>query len=324
MKTINIIVPCYNEENNLEMLIAKLDEVLVLPGYSFNYLFVDDGSADGTYALLEEKSRSRKNIRVLKLSRNFGSHIGISAGIENSMDVDAIILLPADLQEPPELIPELLKKWEEGNEVIWTIRETRAQSGLSKLLSLAFYKLFVSGSNLRNYPKEGPSAYFLLDKKVVKEWRKFGENNRMIIGMIAWMGFKQTKVNYKQNLRLSGKSSWGFMKRVKIAIDSFVSFSFAPIRFISYLGIIISLIGFLYSFSLIVNKVFFGIGITGWTSIMVIVLFLGGIQLITLGVIGEYVWRGVDESRRRPLYLVSEKINFSPDDNQIHKEKEIN
>jgi polyisoprenyl-phosphate glycosyltransferase len=310
MKKINIVIPCYNEENNIEKLLSKLDEVTTIPGYLFNYLFVDDGSEDGTFAHLEKISHLRKNIKVLKLSRNFGSHIGISAGIENSQDADAIILLPADLQEPPELIPELIKKWEEGNEVVWTIRESRAQSSLSKLFSHLFYKLFVSSSNLRNYPKEGPSAFFLLDKKVVREWGKFGENNRMIIGLIAWMGFRQTKVFYKQNKRTSGKSSWGFMKLVKIAIDSFVSFSFAPIRLISYLGIIISLVGFLYSLVLIFNKIFYGTGPTGWTSIMVIMLFLGGIQLITLGVIGEYIWRGVDESRHRPLYLISEKINF--------------
>jgi dolichol-phosphate mannosyltransferase len=318
MKTINIIVPCYNEEKNLERLLLKLNEVLKLPGYKFNYLFVDDGSTDGTFEYLKERSRSKKNIRVLSLSRNFGSHIGISAGIENSTDVDAIILLPADLQEPPELIPELLKKWEEGNEVVWTIRESRAQSPLSKLFSLAFYNIFVGGSNLRNYPKEGPSAYFLLDKKVVREWKKFGESNRMIIGLIAWMGFRQTKLFYKQNERYLGKSSWGFMKLVKIAIDSFVSFSFAPIRFISYIGLLISFLSFLYATILIFNKVFLGIGPTGWTTIMVVVLFLGGIQLITLGILGEYIWRGVDESRRRPLYLVSERINFEDSKEKIN------
>lgn len=315
MKTVNIIIPCYNEKDNLDLLFKKLDEVLIIPGYHFNYLFVDDGSSDGTFDYLKKKANSRKTVRVLRLSRNFGSHIGISAGIENSVDVDAIVLIPADLQEPPELIPDLLRKWEEGIEVVWTIREKRAQSFVSKLFSRIFYKLFINGSNLRNYPREGPSAFFLLDHKVVKEWRKFGESNRMIIGLIAWMGFKQTKVYYRQNERISGKSSWGFMKLVKIAVDSFVSFSFAPIRFISYIGIIVSLIGFLYAMVLIFNKIFFGIGPTGWTSIMIIMLFLGGIQLITLGIIGEYVWRGVEESRKRPLYLISEKLNFDDIDN---------
>jgi polyisoprenyl-phosphate glycosyltransferase len=311
MKIINIIVPCYNEEKNLERLLLNLDEVLTIPGHKFNYLFVDDGSSDDTFGYLAEISLGRKNLRVLKLSRNFGSHIAISAGIEHSMDADAVIVLPADLQEPPELIPELLLKWEEGNEVVWTIREKRAQSAIGKLFSSAFYKLFIKGSNLINYPKEGPSGFFLLDKKVCKQWVKFKESNRMIIGLIVWMGFNQSKIYYKQDERFAGKSSWSYMKLIKIAIDSFVSFSYAPIRFISYLGISISLIGFVYAITLIINKIFFGIGPTGWTSIMVVVLFLGGIQLITLGLLGEYIWRGVDESRQRPVYLISEKINFN-------------
>ncbi|MBN2274517.1 MAG: glycosyltransferase family 2 protein [Bacteroidales bacterium] len=310
MKTVNIIIPCYNEENNLGILFKRLDEVLRIPEYQFNYLFVDDGSSDGTFSFLKKTAQSRKNVKVLRLSRNFGSHIGISAGIENSFEADAIVLLPADLQEPPELIPELLKKWEDGAEVVWTIREKRAQSFVGKLFSRLFYKIFISGSNLRNYPKEGPSAFFLLDHKVIREWQRFGESNRMIIGLIVWMGFRQEKVYYTQNQRISGKSSWGFMKLLKVAIDSFVSFSFAPIRFISYIGIIVSLVGFIYAMVLIFNKIFFGTGPTGWTSIMVIMLFLGGIQLITLGIIGEYVWRGVDESRKRPLYLISDKLNF--------------
>jgi dolichol-phosphate mannosyltransferase len=311
MKTVNIVIPCYNEEKSLYKLIPRLDEVLTPLKYNFIYLFVDDGSSDETFSFLEESAKTRKNIKVLKLSRNFGSHISISAGIENSTDADAVILLPADLQEPPELISQMLQKWEEGNEVVWSIRESRAQSFLGKLFSMTFYKLFIKSSNLKNYPKEGPSAYFLLDSKVVKEWSRFGENNRVVIGLIAWMGFTQTKVYYQQSKRIAGKSSWGFMKLVKMAIDSFVSFSFAPIRFISYLGIIISMAGFIYSLVLIFNKIIHGVGPEGWTSIMVVILFIGGIQLITLGVIGEYIWRGVDESRKRPLYLVSKRINFN-------------
>jgi glycosyltransferase involved in cell wall biosynthesis len=310
MKSINIIVPCFNEVNGIDVLIHVLEEVTAKIAFHFNYLFVDDGSSDDTFEHLAKISKGKKNVRVLKLSRNFGSHVAITAGIENSADADAIIVLPADLQEPPELIHELLKKWQEGNEVIWTIREKRAQSSLGKLFSLTFYKLFVSGSGLKNYPKEGPSAFFLLDKKVCKQWSRFKESNRMIIGLISWMGFKQTQVYYKQNERNTGRSSWSFMKLVKIAIDSFVSFSFAPIRFISYLGLLISFIGFVYAIILTVNKIFFGIGPTGWTSIMVVMLFLGGIQLITLGILGEYIWRGVAESRQRPLYLISEKLNF--------------
>ena len=136
----------------------------------------------------------------------------------------------------------------------------------------------------------------------------------MIVGLIAWMGFKQTQIYYKQNKRFAGRSSWNYTKLVKLAIDSFVSFSYAPIRLITYFGLLISFIGFLYSIILMTGKIFYGIGPTGWTSIMVLILFLGGIQLITLGILGEYIWRGVDETRNRPLYLISEKINFNDTD----------
>lgn len=310
MKSINIIIPCFNEVNSIDALVQALIKVTTILAFHVNYLFVDDGSSDGTFEHLAEISKEIKNIRVLKLSRNFGSHIAVTAGIENSMDIDAIIVLSADLQEPPELIPVLIKKWEEGNEVVWTIREKRAQSAIGKLFSATFYKFFINGSGLKNYPKEGPSGCFLLDKKICKQWYRFKESNRMIIGLISWMGFKQTQVYYKQNERIAGRSSWNFMKQVKIAIDSFVSFSYAPIRFISYFGILISIVGFLYAIVLIILKIFFDLSPSGWTTIMVVMLFLGGIQLITLGILGEYIWRGVDESRQRPLYLISEKLNF--------------
>jgi dolichol-phosphate mannosyltransferase len=308
---ITIVIPSYNEERNLTELWRKLNKTTEEIGScSFHYLFIDDGSTDKTFEKIKTLADENNKIRAIKLSRNFGSHIAITAGIENSTGSDASIVISADLQEPPELIESLINKWREGFEVVWTVREKRSQSVIGKLFSKTFYKLFISGSGLKDYPKEGPSGFFLLDKKVIEQWPKFKESNRMIIGMVAWMGFKQTAVSYKQNERKSGKSSFTFKKLIKLAIDSFVSFSFAPIRFMSYLGIIISLVGFIYAIVLIFNKIFLNIGPTGWTSLMVVVLCLGGLQLIMLGVLGEYIWRGVDEARNRPLYLISDKLNF--------------
>ncbi len=305
-KRIAIVIPCFNEEHNLAALLERLNSATGgIRGFSFTYLFVDDGSADRTFEKVREASRASDRIRGIQLSRNFGSHIAISAGIDHASGFDAAIVISADLQEPPEMIGQLISKWQEGFEVVWTVREKRAQSRMGKALSRTFYRLFIKASGLKNYPKEGPSAFFLLDKKVCRQWGRFRETNRMIIGMIAWMGFRHAVVRYEQTERHSGRSSFTFMKLVKLAIDSFVSFSFAPIRFISYMGIVVSLIGFLYAIFLIIGKIFFGTGPTGWTSIMVIVLILGGIQLITLGILGEYVWRGVEESRNRPLYIVS-------------------
>jgi len=308
---ITIVVPCYNEEKNLAELWKKLKQTTEeIKSFSFDFLFIDDGSYDKTFEKIKTLGDENSKVRAIKLSRNFGSHIAITAGVENAAGSDASIVISADLQEPPELIESLINKWREGFDVVWTVRKKRAQSIIGKLFSRAFYKLFISGSGLKNYPKEGPSGFFLIDKKVIEQWPKFKESNRMIIGLVAWMGFKQTSICYRQNERTSGKSSFTFRKLIKLAIDSFVSFSFAPIRFMSYIGIIISLIGFIYAIVLIFNKVFLDIGPTGWTSLMVVVLCLGGLQLIMLGILGEYIWRGVDEARNRPLYLISEKLNF--------------
>lgn len=306
-----IIIPCYNESGNIETLYERLEKVTSrLPAIDFNYLFVDDHSNDGTYEMIRKFGQADKKVKAMRFSRNFGSHIAISAGIEHAHAYDAGIVIPSDLQEPPELIPELIKKWEEGNEVVMTIRERRAQSAMGKFFSMTFYKLFIKSSGLKDYPKEGPAAYFLLERKVCRQWPRFKEGNRNIIGLISWMGFQQASVYYSQDERFAGRSTWSFMKLLKSAIDTFVSFSYAPIRLISYLGLVISLLGFAYAIVLMINKIFFNIGPEGWTSIMVLILFLGGIQLITLGVLGEYIWRGADESRHRPLYIISEKINL--------------
>ncbi len=311
---ITIIIPCYNEEKNIELLFEKIkDNLKNITDFEFNYLFIDDGSSDNTFQVIEKLANKYNNIQAIQLSRNFGSHIAISAGVENVKQSNSLIVISADLQEPPDIIIRLIKKWLEGYEVVWTIREKRSQSFIGKIFSNMFHKLFLKASNFNNYPKEGPSASFLLDKKVYLNWKKFRESNRMIFGMIAWMGFKHTYIKYLQNSRMSGKSSYTFFKLIKLAIDSFVSFSFAPIRIISYIGIIISILSFVYASFLIFEKFYFDVIITGWTSLMVIILILGGVQLITLGIIGEYVWRGVEESRNRPLYLISKKINFEED-----------
>jgi glycosyltransferase involved in cell wall biosynthesis len=312
-ETISIVIPAFNEEGNIDELLKRLSKITTrMVNFEWIYLFVDDGSQDNTFYRLKDNAMNNKKIKILRLSRNFGSHIAISAGIENSKS-DAVIVTCADLQEPVELIEKLVEEWKKGYHVVWTIRKQRAQSLIGQFFSKAFSSLFRYGSGLKNYPKEGPSGYFLIDKKVAELWGKFRETNRAIGGILAWLGFKQTVIEYEQSERYSGRSSYSFMKLIKIAIDTFVSFSYLPIRIISYLGIFISLAGFCYALVLIVCKIFYGIGPTGWPSVMVIVLFLGGVQLITLGILGEYIWRGVDESRRRPLYIIMEEINFDND-----------
>jgi dolichol-phosphate mannosyltransferase len=308
--SISIVIPAYNEEGNINELLRRLLEITSkMENFEWFYVFVDDGSEDKTFFKLKENAANNKNIRILRLSRNFGAHIAASAGIENSKS-DAIICTGADLQEPMELMEKLVNEWKKGYEVVWTIRKHRAQSLIGRSFSKLFSRLFRYSSGLRNYPKEGPSGYFLIDKKVAELWGRFRETNRAVGGMLAWLGFRQTVVEYEQSERYSGKSRYSYMKLIKIAIDTLVSFSYLPIRVISYLGIFVSFVSFCYAALLVIGKIFFGIGPMGWPSVMVIVLLLGGIQLITLGILGEYIWRGVDESRRRPLYVIMEAVNF--------------
>ena len=311
VKKINIIIPCYNEQESINFLIESLNnEIKKIKKIEFNYLLIDDGSKDNTFEVIKSLCSKYKFISGIKLSRNFGSHKTVSAGLDFSKEYDAIINFTADMQEPPSLLPNLIKKWQDGFEVIWTVRKSRKQSLLGKFFSKLFYFIFLKISYLKNYPKKGPSGCFLLDKKIVNNWSSFKEQNRMVLGLISWMGFNQTSIEYDQDDRKGGKSSFSFFKLVNLAIDSFVAFSFIPIRLISYLGVIFSFFSFIYALYLIYNKIYSDNLIDGWASLMVLILFIGGIQLITLGVIGEYVWRGVDESRNRPLYLISEKLNI--------------
>jgi len=311
-KTITIVIPCFNEANNIQKSYNELNETIKFhPKYHFNLLFIDDGSDDNTFMNIKKLAKIDKNVKCVKLSRNFGSHISISAGFEHAYNSHAAILITADLQEPPEVITELINKWENGVEIVWTVRRQRNQSLASKIFSKVFYSLFIKYSILKNYPKDGSSAFWLVDKKIISNLNKFKETNRMLNGIISWMGFKQDIVYYNQKKRKYGKSSFNFFSLIKLAIDSFVSFSSFPIRVITYIGLTLSLFSFIYSIILIFEKFIYGIDVPGFTSLMVIILILGGVQLMTLGILGEYIWRGVDETRKRPLYLVSELVNFS-------------
>ena len=253
---LSIIVPTFNEEKNIDELIKRLFQITSrVDDFEWLYLFIDDGSQDETFYKLKDYAVNNKSVRVLRLSRNFGSNIAISAGIENC-NSDAIIVTSADLQEPPELIEELIAKWKRGYQVVWTVRKSRAQSLFGRIFSKVFSKLFRYSSGLKNFPEEGPSGYFLIDKKVAELWGEFKEANRSVGGMLAWLGFKQTVLQYEQSERYAGKSSFTFMKLVKLAIDTFVSFSYMPIRAISYVGILTSFLGFFYAVFLIINKKF--------------------------------------------------------------------
>lgn len=309
-KTVSIVIPMLNEEDNLAALMERLIPVLDgLPDrYQAEVLFVDDGSVDGSFGLVREFAASDPRIHGLRLSRNFGSHLAITAGLEHAKG-DAAIVLTADLQEPPERIPDFIERWEAGNEIVWGIRSHRADERSSdRLFSKAFTAVTRSGPEMKGYPPEGPSAYLLVDRSVIEAVRGFGERNRMILGMLAWTGFQGTTLEYEQETRNAGTSGWSVARKVKMTIDTLVSFSYAPIRLASLLGIAISIVAFLYAAVVVVLALTGTVTATGFPTLLAVVLFLGGVQLLFLGILGEYLWRALDESRRRPTYLIRDQL----------------
>lgn len=304
-------MPAYNEEGNLLPFYEALKPVLMrLPVHS-EILFVNDGSDDGTSQRIAELALKDRAVKGVNLSRNFGSHAAILAGLRLSTG-NAAVVISADLQDPPEIIAELLEKWENGAHVVWAVRKDRQDPFLKKLFAKLFY-FMLRKTALPNYPAQGMD-FGLFDRRVIDALSRIKEMNYFIFGVIVWMGFRQEEVPYSRRARTRGSSKWPFWKRVKAALDAIISFSYVPIRFIVYSGLAISLLSVVGAIILIVNRVVFGLGAAGWPSLMVTILFLGGVQLVTLGMLGEYIWRGNDQAKGRPQYIVMDKINFQEEE----------
>lgn len=310
LKAVSVVIPMLNEAENLGALMGRLIPVLdgLADRYRMEVLFVDDGSTDGSFEVVRELAEKDTRIHGLRLSRNFGSHLAITAGLEHARG-DAAIVLTADLQEPPERIPDFIAQWESGNEIVWGIRSHRADERSSdRLFSKVFTAVTRSGHEMKGYPREGPSAYLLVDRSVIEAVRGFGERNRMILGMLAWTGFQGTTLEYEQETRNAGSSGWSVARKLKMTIDTLVSFSYAPIRLASLLGIVISIVAFLYAAVVIVLALTGTVTATGFPTLLAVILLLGGVQLLFLGILGEYLWRALDESRRRPTYLIRDQL----------------
>lgn len=303
----SVVVPCYNEETNVEPFYNVLASVIDRLNFDSEIIFIDDGSSDRTCDIIRALAQKDERVKLLQFSRNFGSHAALSAGLHWAAG-DFAIMLSVDLQDPPELIPDLIERWREGFHVVWAVRQGRDDFTVTKILASAFYGLFRRIA-LPNYPASGMD-FGLLDRRVLEAFKEFHELNHFITGMIVWLGFRQTQVHYNRRVRHSGSTKWHMTKRIKLAVDSIVSFSYLPIRVASYLGIVVCLTSFLYGFFIIIRRLFFGLGETGWPSVMVAVLFLGGVQLITLGILGEYLWRGVEQAKGRPMYVIMEQLGF--------------
>lgn len=305
MTLLSVIIPVYNEEDNLTSLYYRLKRLAENSKYDFEFIFADDCSTDKSFPVLMELSSNEPRIKIIRFSRNFGSHAGSMAGLIHSKG-DACAFISADMQEPPELITRLTEQWEKGFEVIIGTRTGKNET--ASLFSRLYY-LLVRRFALKNMPEKGTDV-FLIDRKVVNVIIDMKEKNTSIFGLLLWSGFKQAFVPYERERREKGISKWTFAKKVKLFIDTFVSFSYFPIRLISFIGILMALAGFLYAAVTIVNRLFFSKAIEGWASLMVVLLLVSGTQLLMLGLLGEYIWRNFDESRKRPAFIIDKMVGF--------------
>lgn len=299
---LSVITPAYNEEENLPDLYERLRTVLDSIPVEWEWIVIDDHSSDRTFEISAGLAQRDRRIRALRFSRNFGSHAGVSCGLRIARG-DCAVVLAADLQDPPEIIPQLLAAWQNGTQVVWAVRDKRLGENTATLkTSGLFYWIMRNVIGMRELAPTG-ADFFLIDRCVIEAYRGFDERNINIFALLAWMGFRQETVGYTKEPRLHGSSGWTFKKKLKLAVDSITAFSYLPVRFMSWTGVLTAIAGFIYAMFVIANAVR-GQPVEGWSSLMVIVMVIGGFQMLMLGVLGEYVWRGLDEARRRPRYTI--------------------
>lgn len=310
---LSIVVPAYNEESNLDYLFERLESVLTSLNTTYEIVCVNDGSKDKTIEYLVKHHHRNQAIKVIDLSRNFGKEIALSAGIDYATG-SAVIPIDADLQDPPELIKDLVAKWREGYDVVYATRRTRqGESWLKRFTASGFYQTI--GKMSRVEIPQNTGDFRLLDRRVVEAVKQMPEKNRFMKGLFAWVGFKQTSIIYDREPRYKGKTTWNYWKLWNFAIDGITSFSFLPLKIWSYIGTCISLVSLLYALFLLFQTLIIGIKVPGYASTIISVLFLGGIQLISLGVIGEYLGRVYEEVKGRPLYFVRNVYGFESESN---------
>lgn len=299
---LSVITPAYNEEANLPILFEKLSEVLNIMNVQWEWIIIDDHSQDSTFKVISDLMEKNKNIKGIRFARNSGSHIAIICGLDRAQG-DCAVVMAADLQDPPESLVPLLAEWKEGNQVIWAVRGNREGEKISTVgFARLYYFLMRNLVGMKEMPASG-ADFFLLDRVVIDALKEFNETHVSMLALITWMGFRQSYITYDKQARVHGNSGWNLEKKLKLVMDSLTSFSYLPIRFMSYFGVIIAILGFIYAGFIFINGLR-GNPIQGWSSLIIVVLVIGGIQMIMMGVLGEYIWRSLDESRRRPRYLI--------------------
>lgn len=305
MKKISILIPAYNEDEVLEHLYQRLGKLANdNKSYEFEFMFVNDGSRDKTLQVIKEYAETDERVAYVNLSRNFGKEIAMIAGLDY-VTGDATVIIDADLQDPPELIPEMITYWEEGYDDIYAKRNSRkGESWLKKTTSKLYYYILQKSTHITIQRDTGD--FRLLDRRCVEALKQLRESQRYTKGMFSWIGFNKKEITYDRDPRHAGQTEWSYGKLVNLAIDGLTSFTTAPLRVSTVMGFIVSLIAFVYIVIIVVRTLLFGIEAAGYPSLMAVILFLGGVQLLSLGIIGEYIGRIFNETKQRPLYFVEE------------------
>ncbi len=303
---LSVVIPVFNEEKNISPLHTRLKKTLLKITKDHEIIFVNDGSGDKTKEKIMALRKKDTKIKLINFSRNFGHMSAVSAGLANAKG-EKVVLMDADLQDPPELITEMYKKTKNGFEVVYGIKEKRKENLIRRFLFSSFYKIL---DNISSYKMPLDSGTFsMMDKKVVTILNTLPEKNKYLSGLRSWVGFSQTGIVYERGARFSGRPM-SLKKLTKLAMDGFISFSYLPLRVASFLGFATAFVAFIFILVVLVLKIFFNFGLVGWASTLSAILLLSGVQLITLGIIGEYLARIYDQVKSRPEYIISEKVGF--------------
>lgn len=308
-KKLSVIVPAYNEGILVNTAYEAISRVLRndLADYDHEILFVEDGSGDDTYDHLQALAEKHSEVKVIKFANNAGSHMAIRAGLEKATG-DIFTFVPCDLQDPPEVLPRMLEALKEPYHIVWAVRNMREDSFSNKLFS-KFYHALARAIVSKNIPTGG-SSFFMLSSKVMLTMNQYSERNLTLDGLFATMGFKNAYIYYDRKERIGSKSKWTFSRKMKLFIDFFVAYSNTPIRFVSLMGILFSLIGFAWTIYIIIRTIFVGDLAPGWPFLISALLIGFGVTNISLGIIAEYLWRTLDEARKRPRYVIEKVLNM--------------
>jgi dolichol-phosphate mannosyltransferase len=299
----SLVLPCYNEQEVLPELRRRLQDLVSKYSFPIEVVLIDDGSKDNTWPMIYQYSQEDGFIKAIRLARNFGHQTAITCGLDQTRG-EVVVILDADLQDPPELIPEMLKEWSDGYDVVYGQRRKRSgESASKKFFAFAFYRIFERIAGLK-VPRD-TGDFRLMDRRAVDALQSLRERHRFVRGMVSWIGYHQKAVQYDRPERFAGVTKYPFRKSLFLAIDAITSFTYAPLRLASYLGLATSALAFLYILVVVALKLI-GISYSGYTSMMAAILLLGGVQLTVLGILGEYVGRIFEQGQQRPLYLIDQ------------------